>query len=336
MKTSTGQSADGRRRRWAAWLVVPCALAAIAALWWRAAQGSTWWAAAIRSPLFVRYGLILLASTAALSAIGRAMVRLGRRPGRSIDRDQAGVAVLEFVLLFPIAMAIILVMIQSAMLMTGNLLVHYGAFCAARSAVVWIPADLREWGEPPNVVESPNRSVKLGRIHQAGVLGVLPAGALSRRFGHPAGAGAMRRTLSGVYGHYGRNPAGWLDEPLAAKYGYVSDPEHTWVELSAPTYVIDHARDDALDGRIDQVFFDGSTVRPYGPGEPITVTLHHRLYLSVPYANRLFGEALAGHPGHYATEIAVSYTLMNQGRYDDVILEIVPGTGRPGQVMLPR
>jgi len=337
MTAPTTQPADGpRRRRWIAWLAPLGLLAAILAAWWWAARGGGWLAYAIRSPLFVRCGLVLLAATAALIVVGRAMARLGLRPRRSIASDQAGVAVLEFVLLFPIAMAIILVMIQSAMLMTGNLLVHYGAFCAARSAVVWIPADLRRFGEPPNVVASPESSVKLRRIRQAAVLGVLPAGAMSSRFGRPADAAAVRRTLQRVYGHYGQSPAGWLDEPLAAKYGYVSDEDHTWVQLSAPTYEVDHQRDDALDGRIDQVFFDGTAIPPYGPAEPITVTLHHRLYLSVPYANRLFGYALDGYPGHYATEIAVSYTLMNQGRYDDVILEFVPGTGRPGLLMRPR
>ena len=180
--------------------------------------------------------------------------------------------------------------------------------------------------------------MKLRRIRQAAVLGVLPAGAMSQRFGRPADAAALRRALSLVYVHYGANPAGWLDEPLAAMYGYVSNEDHTWVEVSLPTYVIDQGDedDDALDGRIDQLYFDGTAIPPYGPAEPITVTLHHRLYLSVPYANRLFGEWLVGCPGHYATEIAVSYTLMNQGRYDDVILEFVPGTGYPGLLMRPR
>lgn len=337
MTAPSVQPADGRRRRrWVAALAAPSVLAMIVAVWWWAAQGSGWWAVAIRSPLFIRCGLVLLATAAALIVVGGAMARLGRRGRRSFGADQAGVAVLEFVLLFPIAMAIILVMIQSAMLMAGNLLVHYGAFCAARSAVVWIPADLREFGEPPNVVGSPDWSVKLRRIRQAAVLGVLPAGAASRRFGRPADAAALRRTLSGVYGHYGRDPGGWLDEPQAAKYGYVSNEDHTWVAVSPPTYDIDEVRDDALDGRIDQMYFDGTTIPPYGPAEPITVTLHHRLHLSVPYANRLFGEELDGFPGHYATEVAVSYTLLNQGRYDDVILEFVPGTGRPGELMRPR
>ena len=71
-------------------------------------------------------------------------------------------------------------------------------------------------------------------------------------------------------------------------------------------------------------------------GATITVTLHHRLHLSVPYANRLFGEPLDGAPGHYATEVVVRYTLVNQGRYDNMILEFVPGTGRPGELMIPR
>ena len=115
-----------------------------------------------------------------------------------------------------------------------------------------------------------------------------------------------------------------LDTLLEARYGYVDDENHTWVELSAPTWVADDDADDAADGLLDGRFDNGSSIPPYGPREPITVTVHHRLYLAIPYANRLFGEPLEGHPGHYATEIVVRTTLMNQGRHDDVIVELRP------------
>ncbi|NLF31659.1 MAG: hypothetical protein GX591_12325 [Planctomycetes bacterium] len=333
-KPSESKSLTRICRSWALRLAWPVVIGALIAVWWAAGRPSTWMAQAVRSRTFVVPGVVLIAGAAALSAVLGAMARLGRARLRRLGADRRGSAVLEFVLLFPIAMGIVLVMVQSALLMTGTLLVHYGATCAARSAIVWVPADLRPWGEPPNVVGPPGGSAKLQRIRHAAVLAILPAGARSGRFAAYADASAVRHTLEGVFDAYRRPAPGWLDTLLEARYGYVDDENHTWVELSAPTWVADDDADDAADGLLDGRFDNGSSIPPYGPREPITVTVHHRLYLAIPYANRLFGEPLEGHPGHYATEIVVRTTLMNQGRHDDVIVELRPDAA--GDLLLPR
>jgi len=76
----------------------------------------------------------------------RLLVRLsGSRPepGRllRLHADQSGSAQsLSFVLTLPFFVMIILFIVQVSQLMIGTIVVHYAAFAAARSAIVWIPA----------------------------------------------------------------------------------------------------------------------------------------------------------------------------------------------------
>ena len=94
--------------------------------------------------------------------------------------------------------------------------------------------------------------------------------------------------------------------------------EHTAVALKEPA---GYAPDDTDDGRLDGTFDNGSFVPPYHKREDITVTVRHELYLWVPYAGRIFGRELPGWPGHYAKMVSASHTLVNQGRYDNVVRE---------------
>ena len=69
-----------------------------------------------------------------------ASVRWGRL--RSLHRDERGaVQSLSFVLTVPIFVMIFMLIVQISQLMIGVMVVNYAAFAAARSAVVWIPAD---------------------------------------------------------------------------------------------------------------------------------------------------------------------------------------------------
>jgi hypothetical protein len=62
---------------------------------------------------------------------------------RALHRDQRGaVQSLSFVLVLPFFVMIMLFIIQISQIMIGTVVVHYAAFAAARSAVVWIPANL--------------------------------------------------------------------------------------------------------------------------------------------------------------------------------------------------
>jgi hypothetical protein len=73
----------------------------------------------------------------------------------SLHRDQeGGVQSLSFVLTLPLFLMVVLFIVQISQLMIGTMVVHYAAFAAARSAIVWIPAQLG-WGhEAENCISS--------------------------------------------------------------------------------------------------------------------------------------------------------------------------------------
>ena len=48
---------------------------------------------------------------------------------------EGGTATLEFCMVIPIVLFLILLLVQSTLLMVGNQFVHYAAFAATRSAV---------------------------------------------------------------------------------------------------------------------------------------------------------------------------------------------------------
>jgi hypothetical protein len=88
-----------------------------------------------------------------LLRMSRARLQLGRI--KQLHRDQAGgVQSLSFVLTLPIFLMVMMLIVQVSQLMIGVMVVHYAAFAAARSAIVWIPADLRRFdpAEGPNCI----------------------------------------------------------------------------------------------------------------------------------------------------------------------------------------
>ncbi|MBS0263938.1 MAG: hypothetical protein JSS02_18510 [Planctomycetes bacterium] len=65
--------------------------------------------------------------------------------------QQGGVQTLSFVLTLPLFMMLVLFVVQVSQLMIGITIVHYAAFAAARSASVWIPAEMP--AEPANEMD---------------------------------------------------------------------------------------------------------------------------------------------------------------------------------------
>lgn len=66
-------------------------------------------------------------------------LRLGRL--KELHKNQTGaVQTLSFVLTLPFFIMVMLLILQVSQLMIGTIVVHYAAFSAARSAMVWIPA----------------------------------------------------------------------------------------------------------------------------------------------------------------------------------------------------
>ena len=87
-----------------------------------------------------------------LVRLNRSRIELGRL--RELHRDQAGgVQSLSFVLTLPFFLMVMLLILQVSQLMIGTIVVHYAAFAAARTAVVWIPASL-DYDETENCISS--------------------------------------------------------------------------------------------------------------------------------------------------------------------------------------
>jgi hypothetical protein len=74
---------------------------------------------------------------------------------RQLHGDQeGGVQSLSFVLTMPFFVMVLMMIVQVSQLMIGTVVVHYAALAAARSAIVWIPANLGLGLEQENQISS--------------------------------------------------------------------------------------------------------------------------------------------------------------------------------------
>lgn len=74
---------------------------------------------------------------------------------RTLHGDEHGsVQTLSFVLTLPVFVMVLLLIVQVSQIMIGSIVVHYAAYAAARSAIVWIPADLASSQEGANCASS--------------------------------------------------------------------------------------------------------------------------------------------------------------------------------------
>lgn len=277
----------------------------VCAGWAGASLDDGWIGRCLRSRISIYAGAVALACLVGLYILTGTAWRLGRSQRKIRPRPrEVGTAAIEFALLFPFALMIVLVMIQSMLLVAGNLAVHQAAYAAARSAIVWVPANLSD-DEPKNVLASPASSAKLHHIRSAAVYAVMPVSAGKAGLGgeDPGNAAVIQAGLERFWQLYGSSAPNWVRTMLAGKYRYAWS--FTEVSLSDPA--------------------DGAA---YGDHETITVKVRHKLYLSVPYADMVFslidGEELPGASGHYAMIVNAACSLTNQGVKDDIDVEQFP------------
>ena len=270
-----------------------------------AAGWDRWLLAALTSRLSICCGLVLAASALALAAMLAVLWSAGAAQRARRTRSQDGAAILEFALALPIALMLVLIMIQASLLMGGNLCVHYSAYCATRSAIVQIP---RYAGpdEPTNVMDSPEWSGKYLKIRSAAIWALLPISRGSIDLAEADDSGLIDG-LRDLFGSYGSQPPAWVDERLARKLTYAE--RYTEMEVAPPAE-------------------PRSLGDPYGEDEDIRVQVRHTFYLSVPYAGRIFA-ALDGDDGvelgdgEYGTVISASCRLTNEGVHDTIEEEII-------------
>lgn len=296
---NSGSQKDDTGRRWARLLVLGMvAVAPLVAGYAfvvsaRGAAQEQWLVRALTSELTIRCGLILWASLVSLMVLGSMLWRAGARARAQHGRGQDGAVILEFAMCLPFMLMLVLLLVQSSMLMGGNICVHYAAYCAARSAVVNIPADGGEV-EPPNVLESPRVSGKYLRIRSAGLWAVLPVSYGGQDIDEED-TEALSEGLARFFAAYGAHRPGWIGGYLGRKLYYAI--ENTHVHVVPPA--------DGLE---------------YDQHEDVEVKISHKFYMSVPFVARLF-RALGDDDvrdlpfgrGEQAMLIRASCTLTNEG-----------------------
>src|SRR2546423_81522 len=141
----------------------------------------------------------------------RLLSAVPRRSCLALHADQQGsVQSLSFVLTVPFFIMLMLLAVQITQLMIGEMIVHYAAFAAARSASVWIAADdgvLSEnrigqrqelyQNDVGIVYQIQPGSMKYERIRQAAALACVSI-APSRNWG-PAPVDSTTTALQNVY-----------------------------------------------------------------------------------------------------------------------------------------
>lgn len=321
---NTTQKSGRRISLW--WLLPVAGIAAVVAVWaWLTTQ-STYLGSAARDPVFIRCGAISLACLVGLLVIGRFLLRAGRSGraarGRSLAADSEGIAILEFVLLLPVAVAIVLIMIQAMLMMSATILVNYAAFAAARTAIVWVPKDLsgdvpiKYDPEPENFVAIGTNSRKLVMIRAAAANALLPL-AGRQKTASTEDAQAAAEVTDGIreyFQAFGGTPApNWVSMLAQEKFIYAL--RNTEVELLE--YVTNERRmrsvSDAHPGG-----------KLYGETEDVVVKVTHKYELGVPFAAALF----ATDKTNYTSPLVGSCTLPNEGA-SDTIQEDQFDTGNP-------
>ncbi|MAE68116.1 MAG: hypothetical protein CMJ18_28030 [Phycisphaeraceae bacterium] len=237
----------------------------------------------------------------------RALLRLRRTEGasRAAWSGDRGTASFEFVLLSPILLLSVLTLVQTALVMSGNLYVHYAAFCATRAAIVQIPRD-DVLDEPANVIAQSRSSGKLSTIRRAAVFALVPVGGRMPEANEDAEAWVA--ALANMYESYGRTPPNWVERLAGQRLSYVD--AHTAV------YLLEVGEDAA--GDVDYDELEDGEAMAYGPKDPVAVRVTHDLNLSIPYAKAIFADEVPdyGEARFVQATVRAHYTLTNEGISD--------------------
>jgi Flp pilus assembly protein TadG len=272
------------------------------------AQSDGLWARVLTSDLsLLCYGVMIVC------VVGLALgVRLLRRVhrGRSAGHpltDTDGTATIEFALVVPFLLFIMLVLTQTTLLMGGNIFVHYSAYAATRTAIVQIPAEYAD--DPANRYTAAPGRRKHDAIRRAAALAVVPVAGRQSSSETPVRADEFVAGLRQHYAAYGRDEPNWIENFAAKRMRYAIDHTQIIVYLTeaAPDEPSVHFRE----------ISEGSAYR-FEARDAISVRVLHRLNLPVPYANRIF--ATGRHElgtGRYRL-VTARYTMTNEGVRDEM------------------
>ena len=262
---------------------------------------------ALNSPQGRLYAVIIVACSIAVAAgaIGLVVLHRGASRARPL-RDEDGTATIEFALVFPILLFLILVLAQTTFLMGGNIFVHYSAFAATRSAIVQIPTEY--FDDKANTYTAADGRTKHDLIWRSAVFAVMPVAGESASSTTDVAADQFVQGLRRYYEAYGKNEPAWIDALAAGRARYAA--ENTRITVMTPEVQPDHSV-------TYREIPDGSSYA-FKARDPITVAVTHRFALGVPYVSRLYADGQQpGGKGRYTT-MSARYTLTNEGVRDEL------------------
>ena len=264
-------------------------------------------------------------STAVLVLLVRTWRRLEPKPLLQFNliHDQRGTATLEFTMLLPLVLFFGLLLAQVMWLGGGNLMVHYAAQAATRSAIVQIPQEYPD----SEANQYTHGDSKYQRIKLSAIMAVMPVSGPASA-GAPFGGGSNvnpQQIAEGIRRHYtahGMEVPPWVDNYVAHHVAYAA----------ANTDVVVHKVRVNADQTVDFLPITSGPVR-FDPKEPIGVFVYHNLYLPIPFVRRIFAdEGAKGHDALYGTQeglftrVQAHFILTNEGMVDR----------RPEEPSLPR
>lgn len=259
--------------------------------------------------LALSVGPLLLAATALVVLVVRFSGRLRAAweptpqiAGESLVAGENGRSAIEFLLLLPIVLSILLLILEVALMVQAKFVVNYAAFCAVRSAIVWIPADA-PGGEARNHIDrtdsSSDKMQKIWRAAAFACVSISPhySSSLVDRTGISDASDDQKDAVERIAAFFPSDGDGNVADSFKNRLAYGFDSANTTIEIVAES-----------GGSHDQNAGD------YGDHDPVTVRVTHRFYLGIPLANRLMGTSFGAGPGSgFYYPISEQYTLLNEG-----------------------
>lgn len=200
--------------------------------------------------------------------------------------ESGSVQSLSFVLTLPFFVMVLMLIVQVNQIMFGNILVHYSAFAAVRSASVWIPANrdpifetanrissmtlINSTDEGQQYLVSPLTDGKYSEIQQAATLACMPL-APSRNLGYTLGQYGTRSQIAMEKAYSGLDPASSANTKISDRlrnklaYSYPNtDVQLTFWHRSHPRIV--RIRDERVEWRdppLQPIYPEAYGVSPY-------------------------------------------------------------------------
>lgn len=244
-------------------------------------------------PWWIMGMMVTLVVGIAVSGVALVRTGQGRWSWRRLVAEESGVATIEFTMIIPIMLFMILLLTQATHYMAGHIFLRYASFAASRVAAVQIPRDLQ--GEPLNSINAGPGSVKFDAIHASASYALAPISGERNSNGQGVDGGALVSGLSSLYGALGHDTPNWVNRLAEARVNYAAD--HTEIEI---------LRYEVVDNLAFLTNVNDEGFHQFGPKSPVGVRVKHRINLGISYVSWIFADDKhSDGDGHYAEGVSV-------------------------------